>query len=387
MMDAPPIIVGKDGTFHNKLTRISPRSKTIDENYLQQLIIKHPSVLPTGEINPDFNDLISLGKEITVRSGSIDALYVTPSGLICIVETKLWRNPEAHRSVLAQVLDYATDLSTMSFQAFSETVTRKQGDAAAEALFSLVHHGKEINDLEFQQSLQETLTHGRFLLLIVGDKIYSDVLLLSDTIRSAPHLEFSIALVELQMYQLGEGENSQILVVPKLIGRTVEETRAVIKIRYEKMPEIEVTTIDDKDIVSPGKTSLREFLNAMPSNFAEVFKPIYDQWIKRNYTISWGTVGFVIRVLNKGKQKTIFEIYPTNTCVFTKKLERRMTLPMDICERFRDRIKKNMKLYGMISGDRSYLYYRDLTSDEYAFLLDELDKTLVELHQYYSEQF
>lgn len=58
--------------------------------------------------------MICIGREVAVGSGEntgyIDNLYITPSGMIVIVETKLFRNQEARRTVIAQIIDYAKEV-------------------------------------------------------------------------------------------------------------------------------------------------------------------------------------------------------------------------------------------------------------------------------------
>ena len=49
--------------------------------------------------------------ELKTPAGPIDNFMVTPSGLPVLVECKLWRNPEARRQVVGQILDYAKELS------------------------------------------------------------------------------------------------------------------------------------------------------------------------------------------------------------------------------------------------------------------------------------
>jgi hypothetical protein len=41
---------------------------------------------------------------------------ITPNGDIAIIETKLWRNPDARRKVIAQILDYANELSKWTYE-------------------------------------------------------------------------------------------------------------------------------------------------------------------------------------------------------------------------------------------------------------------------------
>jgi hypothetical protein len=106
-MDSQLPLINKEGKVEGKLYSISKKEKIFTENWLQELLIVNPNFLPIHEINSTLGKLIPLGREVSVTAGSIDNLYATTEGIICIVETKLWRNPEAHRTVVAQVLDYA----------------------------------------------------------------------------------------------------------------------------------------------------------------------------------------------------------------------------------------------------------------------------------------
>src|ERR1700687_4412042 len=66
-----------------------------DEAWLQRLIMQYPALLPLEEIEPALIPAIPICMELRVPSGYIDNLYVTPRGDLIVVETKLWRNPEA----------------------------------------------------------------------------------------------------------------------------------------------------------------------------------------------------------------------------------------------------------------------------------------------------
>ena len=45
-------------------------------------------------------------------------------GYITLVETKLWRNPDARRSVVAQIIDYAKELADWTYEKFVEAIKR-----------------------------------------------------------------------------------------------------------------------------------------------------------------------------------------------------------------------------------------------------------------------
>src|ERR1700681_4353885 len=93
-----------------------------DERWIQTLVHDHPSILPIASIEPNFWPAKSVCMELPLRSGSLDNLLVTPTGNLIAVEFKLWRNPDAHRKVLAQVLDYAKDLQAMNYRDFEQAI-------------------------------------------------------------------------------------------------------------------------------------------------------------------------------------------------------------------------------------------------------------------------
>jgi hypothetical protein len=96
------VVIDRTGEVQQRYSPISPINQQFTETLLQKLVFEEPRLLSTEEVDSDYSNLISLCREVPVRSGSIDALYITPEGRTCLVETKLWRNPEAHRTVIAR---------------------------------------------------------------------------------------------------------------------------------------------------------------------------------------------------------------------------------------------------------------------------------------------
>jgi len=80
------------------------------EAYIQALVHEHPACLPIVEIDAMFSGPVPICIELNTPAGPIDNFMVTPSGLPVLVECKLWRNPEARREVVSQILDYAKEL-------------------------------------------------------------------------------------------------------------------------------------------------------------------------------------------------------------------------------------------------------------------------------------
>ena len=82
---------------------------------MQKFIFEHHQALPIGEIEPAFGPLIPVCRELPTEVGPIDLLFINPTGLLTLVECKLWKNPQARREVVGQILDYATEMSRWSY--------------------------------------------------------------------------------------------------------------------------------------------------------------------------------------------------------------------------------------------------------------------------------
>ncbi|MEH2488619.1 hypothetical protein [Bradyrhizobium sp. AZCC 2230] len=108
------------------------------EAEIQVLVHAHAAALPIAEIDPMFVGAISVCREMQLgRAGRVDNFLITPSGLPVLVECKLWRNPEARREVIGQILDYAKVLSRWSFSDLQQEVGIRTG-MGPDALLTLV---------------------------------------------------------------------------------------------------------------------------------------------------------------------------------------------------------------------------------------------------------
>jgi hypothetical protein len=103
---ATPLIVRPDrGSMPLERVPLSrtESADTYSEDWLQDLLYRHPRALPIGEIDESFQGLVPVCREMQTSAGKVDVVYVTPTGRPVIVEAKLWRNPEARRKVIGQV--------------------------------------------------------------------------------------------------------------------------------------------------------------------------------------------------------------------------------------------------------------------------------------------
>ena len=193
------LLVNKEGKVENRLYSVLPKEEIFDESWLQKLLISSPELLPVHEIDPACSRLIPIGRQIHVESGIIDHLYITPEGFICLVETKLWRNPESYRAAAAQLVDYAKDLSKLSLDEFKRITGMDQP--------------------ELERKVQESLKNGRFLLLLVTDRITPKMTEIVEGMRSVSDLRFGIRAIELQAFKRSKEATWPLLIVPKVARR------------------------------------------------------------------------------------------------------------------------------------------------------------------------
>src|SRR4051812_45651001 len=90
-----------------------------DEKWLQALLFAHPEAVPIEAIDPGAGMIVPICRELAIpKDGAtvfLDVLAVTPPGRLVLIECKLWRNPQARREVIAQILEYAALLRRWTY--------------------------------------------------------------------------------------------------------------------------------------------------------------------------------------------------------------------------------------------------------------------------------
>ncbi|HWQ54098.1 MAG TPA: hypothetical protein VN442_10465 [Bryobacteraceae bacterium] len=241
------------GSSSRRLKRIrflknASESAPYDEAWLQHLIMRQPSLLPIDQIEPAFTALVPICVELPVGSGYLDNLLITPAGDLAIIECKLWRNPEARREVVAQILDYANTMSTWTYDTLQEAIRRaKPLDASDEkkvrSLYELVSSKGEIDEASFHDAVSRNLKRGRFLLLIVGDGIREGVESMAGFLQQYAGFHFTLAIVELALFEV---PNGGYIAQPRILARTTNIDRGVVTLEEGRIaikpPNIGPTT-------------------------------------------------------------------------------------------------------------------------------------------------
>lgn len=202
-----------------------------NERWVQKLIQLHPELLPIDEIEPAYAPVIPVCMELPTPCGRIDNVFITPDGNLIFAETKLYRNPEARREVVAQVMDYAENLTGWTFEAFQKAISGgKMPDKAQQppdSLFSLVEHGATLGESSFIDAVARNLRLGRGLFLIVGDGIREETETLAAHVQAHAGLHFALALVELACFLLPDGGR---IIHPRTVVRTTNIERGIVRV-------------------------------------------------------------------------------------------------------------------------------------------------------------
>lgn len=198
----------------------------IPEAELQDLLFRYPEALPFAAIDAAYADAVPVCKELATPSGYVDALYVNRLGRLTIAEFKLWRNPQARREVIGQILDYAKDLAAWGYEDLQREVSKRLGKNG-NALFDLVRaHNPDLNEREFVDNVSRHLRRGEFLLLIVGDGIQEGAANIVDFVQRYSGLHFNLAMVEAALYR---DRASHLIVQPRVLGKTEIVQRFVVE--------------------------------------------------------------------------------------------------------------------------------------------------------------
>lgn len=271
-----PVII-KDNRI-STLEKVSLKSKSYNESWIQDICFRSPNLLPFEELEPAFSGMIPICRELSVDSGSIDLVYVNEYGFISIGECKLWRNPEARRKVVGQILDYAKDLAKWDYLKF-ETECMKAREERDNNLFKIMQdYYPEIEEASFIDNLQNNLKKGRFLLTIIGDGIRENMEELSDYIHRNGNLNFTLALIELPVYK--NPANEELIITPRILAKTKEIERIIYRLSDHEIEKAETEngikavskTISEKVFYEKLQASIGKNNSDSFQNFIEKLK-------------------------------------------------------------------------------------------------------------------
>lgn len=257
-MKSKPFVIKPDLTGR-PLVMILPEEKRFSESWLQKTLQDHPDLLPVDEIESVFWPLIPLGREINTFVGPIDNLFISKAGYLVLVETKLWRNSQAKRDVLAQAIDYASQLSNWSFELLNNAVNNRNNKGVLQIIQE--YSDIDVDEVPSEDTIASNMRLGRFLILVVSEHIHNSLIDMVKYVNRFPHLAINIGLVELNCYIEPE-KPDEIIVVPSIVAKTEIVERSIVQVHIQQ---------DGKTQISVEQHSAKQALTSREPLSEEAF--------------------------------------------------------------------------------------------------------------------
>lgn len=239
---------------------------SIDENRLQDLLFRNPQTLPVTAIDPAYEGIVPICRELYTNAGFLDAIYANHLGKLVLVEFKLWRNQQARREVIGQILDYTKEIALWDYEDLQRVVSLNTG-MKGNVLYNKVRKEKpDLVEAEFVDNVSRHLKRGEFLLLIVGDGIREGVENIVDFVQRHSGLHFNLALVEAALYR---DRSQNLFVHPRVLARTEIVQRFVIEGDVEAVVPVDIDENGDgDDQESPFEQENLRFWNAVLKDYS-----------------------------------------------------------------------------------------------------------------------
>lgn len=233
------------------------------EHRLRDLIHDHPGILPIHALDPSFGRVFTVAMELSLPGvGFVDVVLADEFGRLVVVECKLWRNPQARREVVGQIIDYARELSRYGYEDLQRQISvarKREGNV----LYELAREaGSAIDEASFVDRVTRDLAAGRFMLLVVGDGITEGTRRIGEYLRDQPGLAFDFGLIEMAEYRYVDTAGAeQNVIQPRIIAQTVMIERTVIR---SEVPGLIIEPVADREApraVSDAGMEWRRFVD------------------------------------------------------------------------------------------------------------------------------
>lgn len=326
----------------------------------QEIIVNNPSILlDIADLELQADEKLLVTREFNTYRGSIDILIITSNADIVIIETKLLKNPESHRTVVAQAIDYA--------KAFYGLSIKDVLDRLSKSSTINIDIFEELKSNDFWiASLEKNIKTGNFQVVICGDKIHPNVLGMVESIQSAPHMAFSIYLVELDPFI---NDSDSIILIPRVVSKTVEIERSVIRIQidHDKKEHSIESEIPEKEgkgtrpILKPS-----EYLDSLSKQeFRRIIEKLWNDWQEIGGDIRFGVAGLSLGLNWGDKRIAPFFVYLNRVPILSEKWRSSLNIPDDLYQQYKEDLKRSQVVYdGYCVGNKVEVPFTEITIDD-----------------------
>ena len=291
--------------------KLSPIKSTLADNnrketeHLESWIKTKPEILGT--------DILIIGQQVYTKSGPLDFLAIDNNGNIVVVELK---RDKLARVVLAQAIDYASDLSTWDIDKLSEICMSYTGNSLEEHIAENFED-IEIDDLTINQTQR---------LLLVGFSIEESLIRMIEWLSS--NFDLSVNAIILNYVKTSNGTEllSRTVTIPEEIAKE-KTSKKKFKIEmsddpgeYERDKLMELLKAYFKRANYSANRMKNVLLPALLSNNQIARKELKQEFVKTGEAPDESQAGYFIALISNqlGQAKKdylrqiIFYDYPDN---------------------------------------------------------------------------
>lgn len=235
-----------DGTLQSAIDSMTQAGRREVED-LQQWIRSHPTILG--------DDLVIIGEQVPTRNGFIDFLAIDRSGNLLVVELKRDRLP---REVLAQAIDYASDIAGWDADKVSEVCLKFTDQTVQDKL----------NESFLQVDLEDLVINKVQRILLVGFRIEEPLERMIEWLSSTYGVSINAVVLTYIKTKGGDELIARTMIIPEEIDRERAGKR-----------QIQISMSDEPGTYEPDKLEilLRSYLTEnriTPRRMREIIFPL-----------------------------------------------------------------------------------------------------------------
>lgn len=319
------VLVLQDQGESSVFTRVDSKVDPFSEADFQSLLAASPELLLPQAIHEDWAGCVCIARELKTSAGYIDLLLMNQDGSIALVETKLAKNPEIRREVVAQLLDYASSMRDWTFEQLDAAVAASEPlpGASGGIVDRLSGLGLHVADQDrLKARVEDRLGHGRLMLILATERSERRLQNLTEYL-SGQNMLFELGLVEVRKYRC----HDQVCWHPTLMGRTETVIRRDVVVVADQ-PSEAVLEMDRPASSSRPSGSRRrppidipQFLDAIRNLHSETFAQEVSGWFDELQSRGFDVVGIpsgikvTAQVDRLTKPVSIFHLTPDGNVV------------------------------------------------------------------------
>ena len=267
-----------------------------DEAQLQELVKRLPELIPVEEFGMA-GPMMVVGRETRLPSGAVDLVGMTQAGEILVIEFKTGPQNPDFRAALSQLLDYGSDLWSLSYEEFESAVPlryfdsdrcddprTKRKSSLEEAMVQVWPELSAEQRTEFRDAVARRLASGHFDYILIAQQFRQTIM---DTMEYLNHSIPGSRFYAVELVKFGADPLS------------VFETRTTLKPTRQPRP-------GTSTIINEAR-----FLEGIDdAEYKAALQRIIGQCHEFGLKFEWGALGTSIRVTVDSKPISVAWLFP-----------------------------------------------------------------------------